>query len=88
MAVFEVGRGFKYIQSSKYLRHFCYTKFQCKEATFDRCIRSCDILMSVSLPTIACVPSGAKGAVCQGRSGGLNCNIDILCNIYDCFHYI
>ena len=68
VAVLEVGRVFEYRIPSFHVVSVTLreAKFQCEEAktlTFDRFIRSCDLLNTgVSLPAIADVPNGAKGA--------------------------
>jgi hypothetical protein len=67
LAVLEVGRVFEYRIPSFHVIAVTLreAKFQCEEAeivTFDGFIRSCDLLTSVSLPAIARVPKGAKGA--------------------------
>ena len=67
VAVLELGRVFEYRIPSFHVVSVTLreAKFQCEEAetiTFDGFIRSCDLLTSVSLPALACVPTGAKGA--------------------------
>lgn len=67
VAVLEVGRVFEYEIPSFHVISVTLreAKFQCEDpetVTLDRFIRSCDLLTSISLPAIARVPNGSKGA--------------------------
>lgn len=69
IAVLGVGRVFEYRIPSFHVVSVTLreAKFQCTESeaevvNFDGFVRSCDLLTSFSLPAIARVPNGAKGA--------------------------